>query len=127
MSKTNEQTFYQSNSSSRRLQGAVAKPGCQTRLNVRFSHPYYCINRSTCARMAALLIRATRLLVDLNSIDQHPFPGMMVTAEGIEQPDQLAALVSQGCREGQGFLFGEAVPATAATLLLHTPKRILAT
>jgi diguanylate cyclase (GGDEF)-like protein len=53
--------------------------------------------------------------------------GMMVTAEGIEQPDQLAALLSQGCREGQGFLFGEAVTATAATLLLHTPKRILAT
>jgi diguanylate cyclase (GGDEF)-like protein len=53
--------------------------------------------------------------------------GMTVTAEGIEQPDQLAALLSQGCKEGQGFLFSEAIPAAAATLLLRTPKKVLAT
>jgi predicted signal transduction protein with EAL and GGDEF domain len=52
--------------------------------------------------------------------------GMMVTAEGIEKPDQLAALLSQGCEEGQGLLFGKAIPAAAATLLLHTQNRALA-
>jgi EAL domain-containing protein (putative c-di-GMP-specific phosphodiesterase class I) len=49
--------------------------------------------------------------------------GMMVTAEGIEQPDQLAALLSQGCKEGQGFLFGEVIPATATILLLDAQKK----
>jgi EAL domain-containing protein (putative c-di-GMP-specific phosphodiesterase class I) len=38
--------------------------------------------------------------------------GLSVTAEGIEQPNQLARLVELGCECGQGFLFG---PASAVT------------
>lgn len=49
--------------------------------------------------------------------------GLQVTAEGIERPAQLAALVSQGCTEGQGFLFSKAIPAAAATALFTRPER----
>jgi diguanylate cyclase (GGDEF)-like protein len=45
--------------------------------------------------------------------------GMKVTAEGIERPDQLAALQRENCDEMQGFLLGRPVPhhsvASAAT------------
>jgi diguanylate cyclase (GGDEF)-like protein len=37
--------------------------------------------------------------------------GLATTAEGIEHPDQRASLLANGCLEGQGHLFGEAVPA----------------
>jgi diguanylate cyclase (GGDEF)-like protein/PAS domain S-box-containing protein len=37
--------------------------------------------------------------------------GMTVTAEGIEQGSVLDYLKSQGCGQGQGYLFGEARPA----------------
>jgi EAL domain-containing protein (putative c-di-GMP-specific phosphodiesterase class I) len=37
--------------------------------------------------------------------------GLATTAEGIEHADQLASLKVEGCSEGQGFLFGSAVPA----------------
>jgi diguanylate cyclase (GGDEF)-like protein len=37
--------------------------------------------------------------------------GLATTAEGIEHADQLASLTADGCSEGQGYLFGEAVPA----------------
>lgn len=37
--------------------------------------------------------------------------GLEVIAEGIERPDQLRLLRGLGCRLGQGFLFGEAMPA----------------
>ncbi|WP_117194281.1 putative bifunctional diguanylate cyclase/phosphodiesterase [Rhizobium terrae] len=33
------------------------------------------------------------------------------TAEGIETPEQLRSLIEMGCRFGQGYLFGKAVPA----------------
>ena len=33
------------------------------------------------------------------------------TAEGIENDEQLASLRADGCLEGQGYLFGKAVPA----------------
>jgi len=39
-------------------------------------------------------------------------------AEGIETEDQLAFLRDQGCRIGQGYLFGRPVPAEQATALL---------
>ena len=32
-------------------------------------------------------------------------------AEGIETEEQAAFLIKQGCAKGQGFLFGQAVPA----------------
>jgi diguanylate cyclase (GGDEF)-like protein len=35
--------------------------------------------------------------------------GLTATAEGIEREDQLAKLVSSGCEQGQGYLFGRAM------------------
>ena len=37
--------------------------------------------------------------------------GLATNAVGIENADQLAALNANGCLEGQGYLFGKAVPA----------------
>ena len=37
--------------------------------------------------------------------------GMSVTAEGIEDPDQLSFLAGTGCEHGQGFLFSRPIPA----------------
>jgi diguanylate cyclase (GGDEF)-like protein len=49
--------------------------------------------------------------------------GLNITAEGIEKPDQLARLKAAGCAEGQGFLFGKAVPpADVAALLRRGPR-----
>lgn len=39
---------------------------------------------------------------------------LTVIAEGIQAASQRDALVEQGCRLSQGFLFGKAVPAEAA-------------
>lgn len=36
--------------------------------------------------------------------------GMCTLAEGVEEPEQLAALRLQGCRMAQGWLFGKALP-----------------
>ena len=44
--------------------------------------------------------------------------GMTVTAEGIEDPGQLRSLIEEGCTQGQGFLFSEAVPAEQVAGLL---------
>ncbi len=44
--------------------------------------------------------------------------GLVVTAEGVEEPDQLARLVALGCHRAQGFLFSPAVPADAVPWLL---------
>jgi diguanylate cyclase (GGDEF)-like protein len=41
--------------------------------------------------------------------------GMITTAEGVERPEQLAALSLQGCTEAQGFLFSKAVSADELT------------
>jgi diguanylate cyclase (GGDEF)-like protein len=46
--------------------------------------------------------------------------GMTVSAEGVEDPDQLHSLVSEGCTVGQGFLFSEAVPASSVAGLLRS-------
>jgi len=44
------------------------------------------------------------------------------TAEGIENNEQLASLRAEGCLEGQGYLFGKAVPANAVQSLLEGHK-----
>jgi EAL domain-containing protein (putative c-di-GMP-specific phosphodiesterase class I) len=36
--------------------------------------------------------------------------GLRVIAEGIEQPDQLSALIELGCEYGQGYHFGRPLP-----------------
>ena len=37
--------------------------------------------------------------------------GLTVTAEGVEQSTQAAALLEQGCEQAQGFLYSGAIPA----------------
>ncbi len=37
--------------------------------------------------------------------------GLTVTAEGVEQSTQAAALLEQGCEQAQGFLYGRAMSA----------------
>ena len=44
------------------------------------------------------------------------------TAEGIENDEQLASLRADGCLEGQGYLFGKAVPANDVQSLLEGHK-----
>jgi predicted signal transduction protein with EAL and GGDEF domain len=48
--------------------------------------------------------------------------GLTTTAEGIETAGQLADLKADGCREGQGYLFGKAIPASQIADLLRTPS-----
>jgi diguanylate cyclase (GGDEF)-like protein len=47
--------------------------------------------------------------------------GLATTAEGIEDADQLASLRTYGCLEGQGYLFGKAIPANQIEALLRKP------
>jgi diguanylate cyclase (GGDEF)-like protein len=44
--------------------------------------------------------------------------GLTTTAEGVEEPEQLAYLKANGCTEGQGYLFSKAVPAADVPALL---------
>jgi diguanylate cyclase (GGDEF)-like protein len=44
--------------------------------------------------------------------------GLTTTAEGIESVEQLARLKANGCAEGQGYLFGKAIPADETLPLL---------
>lgn len=44
--------------------------------------------------------------------------GLTTTAEGVEDADQLAYLKANGCAEGQGYLFGKAIPAAEIPALL---------
>ena len=48
--------------------------------------------------------------------------GFTVTAEGIEQSAQQSELITKGCQQGQGFLFGKAVPAEQAKALFAAPQ-----
>jgi diguanylate cyclase (GGDEF)-like protein len=41
--------------------------------------------------------------------------GLTVTAEGVEQPGQAAALLVQGCEQAQGFLYARAMSAADAS------------
>ena len=45
-------------------------------------------------------------------------------AEGIETKDQLEAARSDGCDEGQGFLFGKAMPSDAVLPFLSQLKLV---
>jgi EAL domain-containing protein (putative c-di-GMP-specific phosphodiesterase class I) len=51
--------------------------------------------------------------------------GLATTAEGIEDADQLANLEADGCVQGQGYLFGRAVPAAEIPTLLDS-RRVVA-
>jgi diguanylate cyclase (GGDEF)-like protein len=44
--------------------------------------------------------------------------GLTTTAEGVEEAGQLACLKDNGCAEGQGYLFGKALPAAEIPALL---------
>ena len=48
--------------------------------------------------------------------------GMAATAEGIETEEQLARLAAEGLVEGQGHLFGRAVPAADVPLFFAGPR-----
>lgn len=45
----------------------------------------------------------------------------MVTAEGIEDPSVVQALIDMGCAQGQGYLFGKPQPAAEFRRLLQLP------
>jgi diguanylate cyclase (GGDEF)-like protein len=45
--------------------------------------------------------------------------GLTTTAEGVEDAKQLAYLKANGCTEGQGYLFSQAVPAADIPTLLN--------
>jgi diguanylate cyclase (GGDEF)-like protein len=51
--------------------------------------------------------------------------GLTTTAEGIEDEVQLAYLKANGCTEGQGYLFGKAIPAEEIRALLDLSPRSL--
>jgi EAL domain-containing protein (putative c-di-GMP-specific phosphodiesterase class I) len=44
---------------------------------------------------------------------------LTTTAEGIEDAEELACLKTNGCVEGQGYLFGKAIPAADIPALLN--------
>jgi EAL domain-containing protein (putative c-di-GMP-specific phosphodiesterase class I) len=48
--------------------------------------------------------------------------GLKITAEGIEQSEQRAVLLKQGCEQGQGFLFSHAIPAHETQGFLDVTK-----
>jgi diguanylate cyclase (GGDEF)-like protein len=49
--------------------------------------------------------------------------GMIVIGEGVERPEQLAALNALGCDFAQGFLLARPMPAESLTALLAQPVR----
>jgi EAL domain-containing protein (putative c-di-GMP-specific phosphodiesterase class I) len=52
--------------------------------------------------------------------------GLDVIAEGIETPEQEAILRAMGCREGQGYLYGKAMPPQALADLVTRDFRAAA-
>jgi EAL domain-containing protein (putative c-di-GMP-specific phosphodiesterase class I) len=46
--------------------------------------------------------------------------GLRVTAEGVEDHEQLAYLKENGCEEGQGYLFGRPIPAAEIAAFLKS-------
>ncbi len=49
---------------------------------------------------------------------------LLITAEGVETEAQAAAVLQHGVDQGQGFLFGKAVPARQVAQLLAEPVRL---
>jgi EAL domain-containing protein (putative c-di-GMP-specific phosphodiesterase class I) len=47
--------------------------------------------------------------------------GLTTTAEGVEDAGQLACLKTNGCTEGQGYLFNKAVRADDIPALINRP------
>jgi diguanylate cyclase (GGDEF)-like protein len=45
--------------------------------------------------------------------------GMVITAEGVERPEQLHRLIELGCDEAQGYFFGRPQPASNTQTLLQ--------
>ena len=50
--------------------------------------------------------------------------GLTTTAEGVEEGEQLETLRANGCLQGQGFLFGKAIPASDIPALLRKAHKI---
>jgi EAL domain-containing protein (putative c-di-GMP-specific phosphodiesterase class I) len=48
---------------------------------------------------------------------------METTVEGVENPEQLAAVKAEGCTEMQGFLFSRALPAHDIERLYFSERR----
>ena len=48
--------------------------------------------------------------------------GLEVTAEGVEQPDQLDLLISLGCEEVQGYYLARPMSADALVDWILAPK-----
>jgi EAL domain-containing protein (putative c-di-GMP-specific phosphodiesterase class I) len=46
--------------------------------------------------------------------------GMVVVAEGVERPDQLATLTRYGCDQVQGYHFAKPMPATEVAGFIDT-------
>jgi diguanylate cyclase (GGDEF)-like protein len=67
------------------------------------------LDRSTGFALVRGIIEMTRSL------------GLVSIAEGIETPEQAATLAAFGCDNGQGFLFGRAVPAANIGHFLSAP------
>ncbi|TDH61689.1 EAL domain-containing protein [Dankookia rubra] len=51
--------------------------------------------------------------------------GMRTSAEGVETPEQLEQLRADGCTEGQGWLFGRPLPASAVRSLLQAAPGVV--
>jgi EAL domain-containing protein (putative c-di-GMP-specific phosphodiesterase class I) len=51
---------------------------------------------------------------------------LTITAEGVETPGQAKALKDAGCDQGQGYLFGRPLSATAASDLVNSSGKLAA-